>query len=292
MEHDPHFSEKISLAQEALSSGRMDKNKLQEFFKTYADVSVKNYKPSGELITVIYSEGMVDGSQLNDYFNSVNAFISARGKAVEYQHDLPPVMTIDSILTMIEKVFSGFLVFFQKNRSHFWAIDIANIPKRTPEESKTETSIKGPKDAFTEEINTNISLMRKRIKSPMLYNEIFLVGGLTKTKVSLLYLTHKVNHDVLLEVRERLNKIDTESVLSAGQLEQWLSDRTFAIFPLMDYITRPDYAIESMLRGRFIIAVDGSPMVLIGPANLTELTKSPEDIHFLIILCYSREFCV
>ncbi|MCM3575321.1 spore germination protein [Mesobacillus subterraneus] len=277
---DQPFSEKINLAQEALFSGEMNKKGLQELFKSYADVNVTNYRQTAESVTVIYCEGMVDGNQLNEYFNSVIAFLSNRGKAVDTQQDLPPVISIEEVSVLFEKVFSGFLVFFQDGRKHFWAIDIANIPKRTPEESKTETSIKGPKDSFTEELNMNISLIRKRIKSPMLFNEFFSIGSISKTKVSILYLSDKVNHEALNEVRERLNKIETESVLSAGQLEQWVSDRSLSIFPLMDYITRPDFAIESMLRGRFIIAVDGSPMVLIGPANFTELTKSPEDLHF------------
>ncbi|WP_233434982.1 spore germination protein [Mesobacillus jeotgali] len=274
------FSEKINLAQQALFSGEMNKEGLQELFKSYADVTVTSYKQTGESVAVIYCEGMVDGNQLNEYYNGVITFLTTRGKVVDTQKDLPPVISIVEVPALFDKVFSGFLVIFQNGRKHFWAIDIANIPKRTPEESKTETSIKGPKDSFTEELNTNISLIRKRIKSPLLLNEIFSIGSISKTKVSILYLSDKVNHEALNEVRERLNKIETESILSAGQLEQWVSDRTLSIFPLMDYITRPDFAIESMLRGRFIVAVDGSPMVLIGPANFTELTKSPEDLHF------------
>lgn len=279
MELDHHLSENIRAMEEKLSSGKMDEKNLLDFFKSYSDVKVAQFKQSEGDTTVIYCEGMVDGTQMNEYYNSVFTFLS-KERDMEQLPDLPPIMTLNSFRLMVEKVFSGFLIFFRNGRPFFWAIDIANIPKRSPEESKTETSIKGPKDGFTEEINTNISLIRKRIKSPKLYNESFVIGSLSQTKVSLLYLTNKINPDMLKEVRERLSTIQTESILSAGQLEQWISDRTFSIFPLFDYITRPDFTIECMLRGRFIIIVDGSPMVLIGPANLTELTKSPEDLHF------------
>ncbi len=54
----------------------------------------------------------------------------------------------------------------------------------------------------------------------------------------------------------------------------------YSMFPLMDYIGRPDYVVESLSRGRFVILVDGSPMALIGPSSLWLLLKSPEDIHF------------
>ena len=81
-------------------------------------------------------------------------------------------------------------------------------------------------------------------------------------------------------MRNRLDNFQTESIISSGQLEQWISDRSFSLFPLLDYITRPDFAIECLLRGRFIIFVNGSPLALIGPINIFELVKSPEDVHF------------
>ncbi|OAT85412.1 spore gernimation protein GerA [Bacillus sp. MKU004] len=277
---DQEITNKMWSLEKDLLSKTLDEKKLENFFKSYADVKVTKYKQSDQDMAIVYCEGMVDGGQLNDYYHSVCSFLGNPETALDAAIDLPPIVQINSFAVMISKVFSGFLLFYKNGLPFFWAIDIANIPKRNPEESKTEVSIKGPKDAYTEEINTNISLIRKRLKSPMLYNESFVIGSLSQTKVSLLYLTNKVNQDSLMEIRKRLNKIDTESVLSAGQLEQWLSDRSFSLFPLLDYITRPDFTIECMLRGRFIILVDGSPMVLIGPSNLTVLTKSPEDLHF------------
>ena len=53
----------------------------------------------------------------------------------------------------------------------------------------------------------------------------------------------------------------------------------YAFFPLLDYTGRPDYVADSLLRGRFAVMVDGSPMVLIAPANLMYILKSPEDVH-------------
>src|SRR5690606_18514342 len=134
--------------------------------------------------------------------------------------------------------------------------------------------------SFTEEIDTNIALIRKRIKTAQLYSESFKLGTISNTDVSLLYLQNKANPDILEEVRKRLTEFNSENVSSSGQLEQWLSDSTFSLFPLFDYTTRPDFAIQSMIRGRFCLIVSGSPTVLIGPINLFELLKSPEDVHF------------
>jgi len=185
-----------------------------------------------------------------------------------------------TITDMVTALFRGNLIFYLEGNTDFWVADISKVPQRGLQESNTEISIKGPKDAFTEDLYTNISLIRKRMQTGLLFSEQFVIGSLSKTRVSLLYLKHKANSDMVNEVRKRLETFQTESVVSSGQLEQWLSDRTFSLFPLIDYIGRPDHIVETLLRGRFAIIVEGSPMVLIGPCNFLELLKTPEDIHF------------
>lgn len=278
MSKDKRQSEKLAALEGSFRAGKLDEDKLSDFLSHYADVRMA--RVNEKAILSFYCEGMVDSLQLNEYYHLVNAHLWSRAKYLKDEGKVPPIDKISTVTDMIEKLFSGYLLYHKSGETHFYGVNIAKIPQRTPEESNTEVSIKGPKDAFTEEIQTNISLIRKRIKTPTLYNESFTLGSISQTKVSLLYLTDKVNHEVIKEVRDRLGSFRAESVLSAAQLEQWLANRTFSLFPLFDYITRPDFAIESMLRGRFIIIVDGSPMVLIGPVNLTELLKSPEDVHF------------
>lgn len=187
---------------------------------------------------------------------------------------------MQTIEAVFAAMFSGNLIFYREGTDFFWIVDICNIPQRALQESNTEVSIKGPRDAFTEELFTNVSLIRKRMKTGLLFNEQFVIGTLSKTKVSLLYLSNKANAGMIAEARKRLETFQVESVESSGQLETWLSDRTFSLFPLIDYIGRPDFVMETLLRGRFAIVVDGSPMALIGPSNFTELLKTPEDVHF------------
>lgn len=62
-------------------------------------------------------------------------------------------------------------------------------------------------------------------------------------------------------------------------MEEAVADSTLALFPLVDYIGRPDFVAECLLKGRFVIIVDGSPMAIIGPCNLFEILKSPEDAY-------------
>lgn len=261
-----------------LSNGTLTCAEVKHLFSHYSDIEFISIEKE-KTLQAFYCKGMLDTTQLNEYFNRI--LLSIRTEEPRSQFDvIPPVQHICKIKDIINLVFSGSLIFYREGTTFFHVFDISKVPQRSPEESKTEVSIKGPKDSFTEEMNVNISLIRKRMKSEQLYCDSFTLGTISKTEVSLLYLNDKANHSIIQEISKRLKDFQGESVVGSGQLEQWLSDRTFSLFPLFDYATRPDFVIESMVRGRFILIVNGSPSVLIGPINLFELIKSPEDVHF------------
>lgn len=271
----------ISTINHTLKMGKLTGEELKVMMCPYSDIYFIPIDTDID-IQLFYCTGMIDTVQLNEIFNNLLLHIKNDNNLISRSHDgdLPPIIQIGSAEDMINKTFSGFLIVYKEGMPYFYGVDLSKLPQRTPEESNTEVSIKGPKDGFTEELHVNISLIRKRIKTLDLYCESFQIGSLSQTKVALLYLKNKINNDTIEEVRNRLDNFQTESIISSGQLEQWISDRSFSLFPLLDYITRPDFAIECLLRGRFIIFVNGSPLALIGPINIFELVKSPEDVHF------------
>lgn len=262
----------------SLAKGSLTSAEVKNFFQPYADIEFIPVE-NNESLQAFYCKGMLDSTQLNEYFNRILLSIS-KEEPRSLSEMLPPVQHIQRMKELVDFVFSGSLIVFREGTPFFHVFDISKIPQRNPQESNTEVSIKGPKDSFTEEMYVNISLIRKRMKTEQLYCESFTLGSQSKTEVSLLYLQNKANQSIIQEIRKRLKDFQSESIVSSGQLEQWLSDHTFSLFPLFDYVTRPDFAIESMLRGRFIVIVNGSPSILIGPINIFELIKSPEDVHF------------
>ncbi|MFX3629004.1 MAG: spore germination protein [Ectobacillus sp.] len=273
---------KSQTTEELLQKGALNNQKLKQLLSAYSDIQFLPMAQNSP-ITSFYCEGMVDTAQLNEYFQVIIRTLMDGHSYHDGQNGsvyLPPLEQITSVSKMFEKLFSGFLILYKENTSFFYIVDISKIPQRVPTESTTEVSVKGPKDAFTEELHVNISLIRKRLRTKHLYSETFTIGSLSQTKVALLYLNNKVNKELLQAIRKRLETFETESIIGSGQLEQWLSDRTFSLFPLFDHILRPDFVVECLLRGRFIIVIDGSPLALIGPVNLFELIKSPEDPHF------------
>ncbi|MBD2866323.1 spore germination protein [Paenibacillus oceani] len=270
-----------------LRDGGLTIAQLKDAFARYADLRfpASEQFDSNEKLTAVYCDGMIDKFQLNKYLAKMCRFVahlpsSSQSTHLEYSDELPLFEIKHTIDDMLTELFTGSLIIYREGDAFFWTADISDVPQRSLQESNTEISIKGPKDAFTEDLFTNISLIRKRMQTGLLFSEQFFIGNLSKTCVVLLYLSHKANPDMVAEARRRLSSFRTESIISSGQLEKWLSDRTFSLFPLIDYIGRPDFVNETLLRGRLAIVVDGSPMVLIGPSNFLELLKTPEDVHF------------
>ncbi len=78
---------------------------------------------------------------------------------------------------------------------------------RSIEEPSSQVVIRGPKDGFTESIGTNVSLVRRRIKSPNLWLERMKVGHVTQTSVAIMYIKGIANDEIVEEVKSRLNDI-------------------------------------------------------------------------------------
>lgn len=160
-----------------------------------------------------------------------------------------------------------------------FSFDIASIPGRQPEESTMELSVKGPRDGFVEGISTNIALVRRRLRTPDLHIEYMRIGTDTQTQVAMLFKKSKADSRLVKETRRRLEAIHVQALYSSSELEELVSDRPNSIFPLVDYIGRPDFVVQSLMQGRVCLVVDGSPSVIILPGNFTLLIKSPEDAH-------------
>lgn len=176
-------------------------------------------------------------------------------------------------------LYSGSVMAIDETTRSVFSFDIAGIPGRQPEESTMELSVKGPRDGFVEGIATNIALIRRRLRTPDLYVEYLKIGTESQTEVSMMFMKSKAEASLVNEARKRLQAIHIEAVYSSSELEELVSDRPNSLFPLVDYIGRPDYVVQALMQGRVCLVVDGNPSVIILPGNLTLLVKSPEDAH-------------
>jgi spore germination protein KA len=102
---------------------------------------------------------------------------------------------------------------------------------RGVEEPSSQVVIRGPKDGFTESIGTNVSLIRRRIKSPNLWLETMKIGNVTQTDVAIMYIKGIANDKLVQEVKQRLNDIEIDGVLESGYIEDFIQDQSSSPLP-------------------------------------------------------------
>lgn len=184
---------------------------------------------------------------------------------------------------LVEEVFSGELLLYIKNFQTIYKISLAEPPKRSIEEPNTEVSIVGPKEGFIEDISTNIALIRKRLKTSSMKYEQLTLGTRTKTKVALLYVEDIANKQMINDIRNQLNAIKIDGIVSNTNLGESLSRKNYLI-PAFNYTGRPDYVVEGLLVGRFAILVDGNPTAMMAPLTLSYLIRTSEDSHSTFLI--------
>jgi len=148
---------------------------------------------------------------------------------------------------------------------------------RSIEEPPTEAVVSGSRESFIESVHTNISLLRQRIASPQLRFQLYTFGEYSQTEVVLAYVEGIVDPQVLERVNKRIRKIEVDDIASSGQIEQYLEDQTYTIFPVTGNTERPDVAAAMLMEGRVVLIVDGTPITLFYPSLFLEKMQDVED---------------
>ena len=156
---------------------------------------------------------------------------------------------------------------------------LKKVAHRPVGEPPTGTSVKGPREGFTEELRANVSLLRRKLKTPMLTLEKHVVGRYTRTDVVICYLRDIADEKILKKVRNKINSIDIDGVLDASYVAHYLEENPTSIFRHTGTTEKPDILAGKLLEGRVAILVDGSPIALTVPFLLIEDLQDADDYY-------------
>ncbi len=189
------------------------------------------------------------------------------------------VKKINEFSSIFEGVNSGNCALFIDTLNIAFDIDVKGFRQRSIDTPNNEVVIKGPQEAFVENIRTNTSLIRRIVNNENLVIENIKVGKISKTQCAVCYLSNIANDDLVAEVKYRINNLEIDSLLSSGQLEQLIEETNKFSIPQILSTERPDNATQHIFEGRVVILVNGNPYALIMPATLIDFISSPEDTN-------------
>jgi len=239
------------------------------------DYIFKNLNISGKSINLVFNE-VLTNTEIIDHF-IIKELI---GRSKKELRDLINILPNTNMLEIkdyeiLDYVNNGFLVIIGFN---IIAIEVRAYLDRGIAEVKSELSIIGPKDAFSEMYNINLGLIRRRIKSPDLVNDTMMIGRSTKTQIGVLYMNNIVNKDLVKNIKDKLNKIDIDGIIDSSYLKHSLEHKN-NLFPTLCTTERPDKSAMALLEGKVVILVDGSPYTIILPSFFIDFFHTVDDYY-------------
>lgn len=229
-------------------------------------------------------DGLVSGSDTSEYvFRPISDHLRGNSVAELYTQALDGAVynsvadPCEDLDTVVSKLVNGFCVILFPGVGAL-AFEVKTGEKRGISAPEVENTVKGPKDAFTETVRTNTSLIRRHLRTPDLRLYETQVGKRSLTNVTVAYIAGITNPDYVERMKNRLASIDIDGFLSPAAVEEYVTGSRKTAFPLLQYTERADKFCQGLLDGRVGLLVDGLPLGYLAPVDIGYLMASPEDL--------------
>ncbi len=252
-------------------SRKMILNKNKEFFVAYIDGFIDYQRLDSGIIKPILENlnntCIKDDISFNISFLKNKLLLPCDLIEIENMQDIPGYL------------YSGYCILSLDNESKALGVLIKETNKRDITEPMLENTVRGPREGFVESADVNITLIMKIIRNPQLKSETILLGSRTRTKIYICYLDGIAKQNIINQVKQRLAKINIDSVLESNYIIEYISDNPYTAFPLAGSHERPDIVAAQILEGRIAILCDGSPLVITVPYIFIESIQNSEDYY-------------
>lgn len=254
--------------------------KLKKQFNNSVDFAFRVYKKDGKKIGLIFLKSIIDQNLLSSaiYFPLQTYSMPLTFESVKNIIKCADVKIIEKD-NLIQDILDGKIIILTDFSDQILSVDLLKFPTRAPTEPPTSPVIQGPREGFVEDLQTNITLLRRRIKSENLSLEVLRVGSQTKTKVCIAYINGIANKKIINNVKSKLKKITIDGVLDSYYILSFLEDRPNSLFKQIGNTEKPDVICSKLLEGRVAIIVDNSPIVLTIPFVVIEDLQNSNDYY-------------
>lgn len=262
---------------------RITDENIRSQFQKAGDFIARELSCGGFTLYAYAIDGLISGADMSEYVLKPIADL-LKGNTMEelyrtalggkiYNSVADPCEDLDAFYS---KLVNGFCVVLFPGVGAI-AFEVKTGEKRSLSPPEVENTVKGPKDAFTETVRTNTSIIRRHLRTPALRLEESVVGRRSLTNVTVAWIEGITDPSLVERMKTRLSAIDIDGMISPASVEEYVTGSRATAFPLMRYTERADTFCEGLLDGRVGLLVDGLPLGYLAPAELGYLMESPED---------------
>ncbi|MEH7386501.1 spore germination protein [Bacillus sp. JJ1521] len=258
---------------------------LKTIYKDCSDVVFREFSIGRSINAVLlYIDGLsnteeVDQHVLMPLMQMKNHEHGAIFEKIKQEISVSDIKDVYSITDIFKQISNGNSIILIEKETKGISIGLPNWEKRSIMEPDAEPVIRGPREGFIETLRVNTSLLRRKIRHPLLKMKQIDIGRYTETPVIVAYIEGIADSTLVDEVTSRLKRIKIDGILESGYIEEMIVDHPFSPFSQVLTTERPDVAGACLLEGRVVILIDGTPITLIAPCTFASLMQAPEDYY-------------
>ena len=257
---------------------------LRALFGGSADVAERQIMAGGQKLDVLFLDGLTSGGDIAEQVlrplmqtvqpGSMQAVLAQAEQARVYCAVAERVTAPEDAA---DKLLHGYCVVVFPGTGAALCFETKTDTRRGPSAPESENTVKGAKDAFTETMRINTSLLRRHLRSAQLRFVQKTVGLRSQTAVTVCFLADLTDPALVRRMEQRLAAIDIDGMLTPASVEEYVTGSRKTAFPLLQYTERPDTFCQGLLNGQVGLLVDGLPLGYLAPVDLGILMKSTED---------------
>ncbi len=262
---------------------RCDDLSLRDFvidrhFKAFA-FYFESLSSSEDINRFVLEEFMHSGAENTRTLSSADSII----KRFLPVHDIKSTRNINDVLL---GVYSGDCIILINGITEALVVNTRKLKGRLVTDPLIETTAIGPQEGFVEDLQLNIALIRKRVKTANMKIESFEIGRISKSTLVVSYIEGTAEKSLVEEIKKRILSIDTDGFIDTGHLRRFINDSKYSPFPHEIMTERPDRCVNFLLEGRIVVLLDGSPFILVYPSVFVDILKTADEayMHFHMAL--------
>ncbi len=258
-------------------------NIISELYKSkehMPDLQIKKISFLTGNIYVVNLQSVSSSKSSNDfilnYLSNRSIFKSFKSLKHDILNNIPSISLISaSESEVFDYLFNGFTVLIYKDE--ILVFETRSNLDRSISEPTSEPTVKGPKDAFNENYNTNIGLIRKRIKDKNLHFDELILGTKSKTRISIIYMDDVVDKTLLEDVKLKIGSIKSDKIFDTYYIKELIRNENNTLIPTIKSTEKPDIVVKVLTEGKICVLSENSNSVLIIPTFFVDYFYNDED---------------
>lgn len=286
-------STKVSQPSGDLVSDNIENNKqrIKEEFNIAknSNIIVRNFKAARKIdACIVLVDGMVDRTVINNFILRqlmTPDYFDGLGDEPVMDYITDSVLSIDQVTKtkeynkVIKNILDGLTALFIDGCDECLLIETRGYEKRLVDKPIIETVVQGSQEGFTENLKTNITLVRRIVRNKKLMTEIVPVGKTNNMSCAIMFVEGIANPKIISEVKRRVKNINRDFIDGTEMLGQLVVDDSSSIFPQILTTERPDRTASFLMDGMVVIIAEGTPSSAAVPVSVFHLFHSPEDYY-------------